>query len=101
MTYKEKAEKFRELAYKAQGLDYPPKERWIKDPAPPRQKWNSMEELNIYLEDWGGRLKADNKRRRGFLVAPLQDASIQHNAPLVAEVPMDFAMKVLSMGGFP
>lgn len=101
MTYKEKAEKFRELAYAANGLEYPPKARWIASPAPVRQKWKSMEELALYLKDWGGRLKADSKRRKGFLVAPLQDETIQYKHAVVAEVPMDFAVKVIMMGDFP
>lgn len=101
MNYKEKAEKFRELAYKAQGLDYPPKERWIKSLAVERQKWKNLSELAAYMEHWGGSLKDDPKRRRGYLVVPLQDETIQYKSPVFAEVPMDFAMKVLAMGGFP
>lgn len=101
MTYEEKAEKFRELIYAANGLEYPPKSRWILSPAPARQRWKSAEELALYLEDWGGRVKSDTRRRKGHLVAPLQEESIQYKHIIVAEVPMDFAMKVLAMGGFP
>lgn len=101
MTYSEKAEKFRELVYRANGLDYPPKDDKIKSLSPTRQKWKSVKELNLYLEHWGGGLKGHPKKRRGYLVVPLQDETIQHKSPVFAEVPMDFAMKVIAMGGFP
>lgn len=83
MNYKEKAEKFREMAYAANGGE--------------NLKWRNKEELHSYLEMWGGRLKDDRRRRRGYLVSCLQEPS----KLIVAEVPMDFALKVLSMGGFP
>lgn len=101
MTHKQKAEKFRELAYEANGIAYPPKSRWIRDQPLPRQRWKDLEELDTYLRLWGGRIKSDGKKRKGCLVAHLQDESIQHSEPIYAEVPMDFAMKVLAMGGFP
>lgn len=100
MTYKEKAEKLREMVYKANGLEYPPKTFGDHKPIS-CQKWKSVSELSEYLESWGGSLKSDARRRKGFLIVPLQDETIYHNAPLVAEVPMDFAMKVMVMGEFP
>lgn len=89
MTYKEKAKKFRDLVYAANGGE--------------KIKWRNPEELQAYLEVWGGRVKEDRKRKRGYLVSLLQggDPILEGNPIIVAEVPMDFAMKVLSMGGFP
>jgi len=40
----------------------------------------------------------DNKRRRGYLVVDLNEGM---NPPQIIEVPMEFAMRVLAMGGFP
>lgn len=101
MTYREKAERFRELAYRANGLEYPPRERWAGSTAPERPKWKNVAELDSYFKKWGGRLKRDPKRRRGYLVVPLQEETTAHRFPVFAEVPMDFAMMVLVMGGFP
>lgn len=87
MNYKEKAEKFREMVYAANGVK--------------NLKWRNKEELHSYLEMWGGRLKEDRRLRRGYLVSYLQGPLLSGGPVIVAEVPMDFAMKVLSMGGFP
>ena len=86
MRYKDKAERFKELAHKEnRNLEL---------------KWKNPEELGSYLEMFGGRLKEDRRRRRGHLVSLLQDKNKVYPR-LVAEVPMDFAEKVLAMGGFP
>lgn len=88
MTYKEKAAKFKELTYREnRRLDY--------------VKWRNRDELAAYLERWGGRVKEDRRRRRGYLVSVLQDALTDVGPLLVAEVPMEFAEKVLAMNGFP
>lgn len=99
MTYKDKVRAFRELAYRENGLTYPPKERWAGDPAPERMKWRSKDELEEYFKGVGGRLKMDNKRRRGYLVVDLNEGL--KYSPLIIEVPMEFAMKALALGGFP
>ena len=99
MTYKEKCRVFRELAYKENGLTYPPKERWVGDPAPERMKWRSKDELEEYLKSVGGGLKMNKKIRRGCLVVDLNEGL--KNSPQIIEVPMEFAMKVLALGGFP
>jgi hypothetical protein len=98
MKYREKAEAFRHLAYRANGLTYPPMARWVGDPRPERPKWRSLRELEAYLLEWGGRVKKDTKRRRGYLVVDLNEGM---NPPQIIEVPMDFAMRVLVLGGFP
>lgn len=86
LKYSEKAERFKYLAHKENGnVDL---------------KWKNPEELRTYLEMFGGRLKEDRRRRRGYLVSLLQDKNKTYPC-LVAEVPMDFAEKVLAMGGFP
>jgi hypothetical protein len=99
MTYREKAEAFRHLAYRANGLNYPPMARWAGDPRPERPKWRSLQELEAYLREWGGCVKKDIKRRRGFLVVDMNEGI--ELPPMVFEVPMDFAMRVLALGGFP
>ena len=55
------------------------------------QRWRNKEELGLYLGGFGGRVKEDRRRRKGYLVIPLQKG-------VVAEVPMDFAEKVLAFG---
>lgn len=99
-------EKFREIAYRTNGLSYPPKPRWAGLPRPTRKKWNSLEELADYIQDVGGRIKNDEKEKEGFLVVKLEDEQYDPvkcvlRPPLIAEVPMDFAMKVLTLGDFP
>lgn len=98
MRYEEKARIFRELAYRANGLTFPPKPRWVGDPSPDRQRWKSIKELEAYFQGWGGRFKMDNKRRRGYLVVDLNEGL---KPSQIIEVPMEFAMRVLAMGGFP
>jgi hypothetical protein len=98
MRYEEKARAFRELAYRANGASYPPKPRLSCAPPPERQKWKSIKELEAYFQGWGGRFKMDNKRRRGYLVVDLNEGM---NPPQIIEVPMEFATRVLALGGFP
>lgn len=86
MTYREKAEKFREMAFAANRLDPP--------------KWRDREEVVSYFESWGGRVKENRRRRRGYLVTFLQGPGPK-GPTIVAEVPMDFAERVFLMGGFP
>lgn len=86
LSYKDKAERFRDLTFKENRGD--------------PLKWKDPDDLNAYLERFGGRLKEDKRRRRGYLVCLLQKRTITFPS-LVAEVPMDFAEKVLAMGGFP
>lgn len=88
MTYIEKAAKFKELTYRENN-----RLNLIK--------WRSRDELAAYLERWGGRVKEDRRRRRGYLVSVLQGPLTDVGSLLVAEVPMEFAEKVLAMGGFP
>lgn len=88
MTYIEKAAKFKELTYRENN-----RLNLIK--------WRSRDELAAYLERWGGRVKEDRRRRRGYLVSVLQDPLTDVGSLLVAEVPMEFAEKVLAMNGFP
>lgn len=80
LKYGDKAARFKEIAYRQNRGD--------------RVKWRNPDELQAYLEGFGGGLKVDKRRRRGYLVCVLQHL-------IVAEVPMDFAEKVLAMGGFP
>lgn len=99
-------EKFREIAYRSNGLPYPPRPRQAGSPRPTRKKWNSLEELSVYLGDFGGGLKHDQEEREGFFVALLEDEQYDPvkcvvRPPVFAEVPMEFAMRVIVLGHFP
>lgn len=89
MNYKEKSSKFKEMCFKAN--------------AGTNMKWKNAEELGAYLELHGGRLKKDKRRRLGYLVCVLhrRGDGFMIKEDLVAEVPMDFAMKVFLFGDFP
>ena len=76
MKYREKAELLKDLFYKTNRE---------------RDLWKNPEELERYLSAFGGRLKTDKKRRGGYIVCFLQ-------SNLVAEIPRDFAEKVLTLG---
>jgi len=94
VRYKDKAIKFKEITYKAQGLVLEGS-CWVPIPSPSphptKPKWRDKGELGLYLGEYGGRIKEDKRRRKGYLVASLTD-------DLIAEVPMDFAEKVLAFG---
>lgn len=86
LRYGEKAERFKDMAYRENRGD--------------PLKWKDPHELDVYLRVFGGRLKEDRRRRMGYLVCVLQEKT--RVLPfIVAEVPMDFAEKVLALGGFP
>lgn len=96
MKYAEKALKLRELFYYTNKSFNP--------------KWKNKQELESYLSKFGGRVKEDRKRRKGYLVCLLQEGrkkekdnyyDPKERPDLVAEVPMEFAMKVIVLGGFP
>lgn len=99
-------DKFREMAYRANGIPYPPQVRQKGSPRPVRKRWNSLEELGMYLEGFGGRIKSDDSEREGFFVALLEDEQFDLSKCVVrpavfAEVPLEFAIKVLTLGDFP
>lgn len=99
-------EKFREIVYETNGLSYPPQVRWAGSTRTVRKRWNSTEELDMYLGDFGGRLKTDKLERAGFLVIVLEDEHFDHGKcvirpAVVAEVPVEFATKVLALGFLP
>lgn len=90
MKYEQKAAKFKEMTYGAQGLVFDEGVcRPVGDGMNP--KWKSKEELIGYLGSFGGVIKQDKRRKRGYLVSVLTD-------DMVAEVPLDFAEKVLAFG---
>lgn len=80
MKYWEKAELLKGLFYKTNRE---------------RNLWKNPEELERYLSAFGGRLKTDKKRRRGYIVCFIQR---HQKGNLVAEIPRDFAEKVLTLG---
>ena len=81
MNYKQKSDKLKELFYKTNGAGEPM----------PRRKWHNKEELAEYLEKFGGQIKTNKKRKKGYLIVHLQKN-------LYAEIPMDFAERVLVLG---
>lgn len=83
MKYREKSELLKDLFYKTN------RERSL---------WKNPEELDEYLSAYGGRLKNDKRRRKGYIVCFLQN---HQGKCLVAELPLDFAEKVLVLSGFP
>jgi hypothetical protein len=86
LKYVEKARRFKDRAYRENRGD--------------PLKWKSRRDFDAYLGSFGGRLKEDRRRRMGYLVCVLQEKT--RVLPfIVAEVPMDFAEKVLALGGFP
>lgn len=98
MKYKDKVEKFREIIFQQNKNG--------------NTKWKNKEEFELYFLKFGGKLKEDRKRRKGYLVCLVQKglppASKYYRGPLpyelpdlVVEVPMEFATKVLVLGGFP
>lgn len=97
MTYKQKADKFRELCYK-------------QNENPNHKKWKNKEEFESYILKFGGRIKEDKKRRKGYLVCLVQKGRkknlknydpIPAKPDIVVEISMEFATKVLVLGGFP
>jgi hypothetical protein len=61
-------------------------------------KWKDKDDLHAYLERFGGRLKGNRRRRSGYVVCYLCKYK---GETLVAEVPVQFAITALAMGGFP
>jgi len=89
MTYKQKSNKLKELFYKTNRCQ--PLETGFIDFS---VRWRNPQELSEYLEKFGGQIKTNKKRRKGYLIVHLQEN-------LYAEIPMDFAEKALVLGGFP
>ena len=92
MNQKDKCLKIREIMYRANG---------IEEGTPNRHytKWRNVNELEEYLSEFGGRVKNDRKRRRGYFVVHLYDS--KNGRPVCAEIPKDFGEKVMVLGGFP
>jgi hypothetical protein len=82
MNYKQKSEKVKELFYKTNK---------IGDPSLEHLKWRNQQELAEYLAKFGGQIKTNKKRRKGYLIVHLQKK-------LYAEIPMDFAERALVLG---
>lgn len=90
MRYAKKAEIFKKMVYEAN--------------SPPVLRWRDRDELADYFAKYGGRIKEDRRRKKGHLVSLLQDKLTFNgivNPRIVAEVPMDFAMKVFVLGELP
>ncbi len=93
MNQKEKCLKIREMMYRANG---------IEEGTPNRSyvKWRNVNELEEYLGRFGGSIKHNRKRRRGYFVVHLYNLQ-EDMRPVCAEITKDFGEKVMAMGGFP
>ena len=91
MKYKEKVDKFREIIFQQNKNG--------------NFKWKNKEEFELYFFKFGGKLKEDRKRKKGYLVCLVQTGvqitKRNKGSDLILEVPMEFATKVLVLGGFP
>lgn len=95
------ARAFRELAYRANCIRLGSSAgfetfTWVGDVR--NQKWKSLKELEDYFEGVGGKVTPYAEKREGYLVVNISEDEWM---PQVLEVPMEFAMKVLTLGGFP
>lgn len=90
MNYKEKSFRIREMMYEANGVG--------DESGTKTRKWKDIDDLGSYLKDFGGRIKNEKKRRKGYLVVHLYNTK---GSPVCAELPVDFAEKVLVLGEFP
>lgn len=92
MRYNQKIEKFKELLWNtniARGYS-----------GPDRLRWKNKEQFADYVEDIGGRVKRDMRRRRGYLVLLIRE-EVGDKPRIVAEFPMGFVEKVLALGFLP
>lgn len=92
MTYQQKKEKFKELLWStniARGYS-----------GPERIRWKNEDQFADYVEDIGGRVKADKKKRSGYLVLLIREDA-GGRPKIVAEFPMDFVEKALALGFLP
>jgi hypothetical protein len=96
MTYNQKANKLKELFYRTnlRPFDRSRATTPAAIAAAETIKWRNPKELSEYLEKFGGQIKTNKKRRKGYLIVHLQQN-------MYAEIPMDFAEKALVLGGFP
>jgi hypothetical protein len=87
MKYKEKAERLKEIIYRANGCYLEPRTQNLR--------WNSRDDFENYIMSIGCNLKENKKRRSGFIVTPyLYDR-------VCAEIPIDLAEKILVLGDLP
>jgi len=89
MRYADKVRLFREMCFRENRVE--------------PMKWRNPEEFEEYICRFGGRFKADTKRRRGYLVCYVQGPRENHPKAkeIIVEVPMEFAEKSLALGGLP
>lgn len=93
MNYKEKAEYLKRCFFKENGV-YSTGSRDMS-----KMKWSNLEALSEYLQKFDGRIKFERKRRKGYIVTELYIN--KQKKPVCAEVPVDFAEKIMVLGGFP
>lgn len=87
MTYNHKAERIREIIYRANGC--------YLEPRTMNLRWNSREEFENYAKSIGCFLKENKKRRKGFIIVPrIYDK-------VCMEIPVELADKILVLGDLP
>lgn len=92
MTHRQKSEKFKELLWNtniARGYS-----------GPDRLRWKNKEQFADYVEDIGGRVKADMRKRRGYLVLLIREEACGR-PQIVAEFPIEFVDRALALGFLP
>lgn len=66
------------------------------------KKWKDLEDLTQYMANFGGNLKHNRRRKKGYTVVFLYYSTKNGpRKPIVIELPNDFAERVLVLGGFP
>jgi hypothetical protein len=83
MTSEEKNERFWRLVQAAQ--------------TGPERKWKHLNEFSLWLEDWGGRIKDNKRKRKGFVVREF----VAGGKRMCYEVPSEFAERCLVLDGLP
>jgi hypothetical protein len=91
MKYKDKSFRIREMMYEANGVHEVGHTN--------TRKWRDLDDLCTYLKDFGCDIKHEKRRRKGYLVVHLYN--MKGGTPVCAELSLDFAEKVLALGGFP
>lgn len=93
MTYRQKSDKFKELLWSTNiPLGYSGHDRI---------RWRNREEFSEWLGQIGGSLKENSNRRKGYLVMVIRKGYYRKQPPLVAEFPMEFVDKALTLGFLP
>lgn len=84
MTPEEKSDRFWELMRNAQR-------------GGPEKKWARVEDLSVWLQSWGGKLKKSNRARKGYIVRQFTAKDERFSY----EVPEEFVDRCLVLDSLP